>query len=83
MAREQCDMQRNSAPSWTLTEARHNFHALMCAALKGHQVVTKRGVPSYVFSPASLKERKESGAAVVVRALVNPKKRKGPNARSR
>lgn len=76
-------MSRDSAPSWTLTEARRNFYALMRAALRGHQVVTRCGVPSYVFSPASLTERKESGAAVVVRALVNPKKRKRPYARSK
>lgn len=76
-------MEHDSAPSWTLTEARRNFYALMNAALNGHQVVTRRGIPSYIFSPASSQERKKSGTAVVVRAIVNTDKRKRPNARSK
>jgi hypothetical protein len=57
---------------WSLTSAKHDFYGLYAAALTAPQIVTRRGVPAYVFRPATARERKHAGAseAVIVQALV-------------
>jgi hypothetical protein len=60
-----------------MTEARKNFDTLICAALREHQIITRRGIPRYVFSPAGASELRKMKAeyGVVVRSLVNKAKR--------
>lgn len=64
--------------TWTLTEVRRNFYVLIAAASQKPQTVTRRGVPSYVFRPATSTELRRSKVeyGVTVRAIRRKPKRK-------
>lgn len=63
--------EKKPQPVWTLTDARRRFYQLFDAALLVPQIVTRRGVPSYIFRPATPAEAEEAGCeqTVIVEAI--------------
>ncbi len=57
--------------TWTLTDARRHFDALIGAAVRRPQMVTRYGVPSYTFAAGSRAQAKRLNAdgVIIVRSI--------------